>query len=190
MEQETKATKVAGVEVVPATDAIPQQCEAAAHELGFAVPCPGLIPKGSYSTPPVVKGCRLLMVGTGCGPSRWRLWLVGSIEFPSKTRVGHLVLQGSPERRTLERFVYGPGWWPQAPKIETVGHQRFRGHSAEWIEVPEGSGSSLGGHLVLVWTKGDHTYGIGFHGYDSGARALDLLLAHSLTMIAPPAGRS
>jgi hypothetical protein len=181
-ERWTSASQVAGVELVPASAAVLRQCQRAANELGYAVPCPGVLPRGSYSTPPVIPGCRLYLVGTGC--FEWRRWLIGSIEFPSKVRVSHLVIQGSPLPRSPERFVHGPAWWPGA-KVEIVGRQRLRGRAAQWIEVPEGSGSTLGGHLVLMWTENGHNYGIGFHGHDRGARALDLAVTRRLTMVAP-----
>ena len=174
--------EVAGLELVPASDEVRRQCERAAAELGFAVPCPGVLPKGSYSTPPLVEGCRLRLVGPGCFV--WHRWLVGSIEFPSTLRVGHLLVQGSPRPRSPVRFVYGPAWWPEAT-VQIIGRDRIRRSTARWIEVPDGSESLFGGHLLLMWTESGNTYGIGFHGYDPGARELDLAVARSLTMVEP-----
>jgi hypothetical protein len=181
-ERESLRTRVAGVQLVRASATVRSQCERAAQELGYPVPCPGVLPKGSFSTPPVIEGCRLRLIGPGC--FQWRRWLAGSIEFPSKVRVSHLVIQGSPRSEPPERFVHGPAWWPGA-KVEVVGRERLRGRSAQWIRVPECSGATLGGHLLLMWTEDNHTYGVGFHGYDRGARALDLVVANSLTMLAP-----
>lgn len=181
-EPKTQGTEVAGVELVPASAVVRRQCERAARQLGYPVPCPGMLPKRSYSTPPVISGCRLRLVGPGC--FQWRHWLAGSIEFPSTVRVGHLIIQGSPRPRSPARFAHGPAWGPGA-NVETVGHERLRGRIAQWIEVPEGEGSALGGHLLLMWTEGEHTYGIGFHGYDTGARTLDLTVARSSTMVSP-----
>jgi hypothetical protein len=172
--------KVAGVELVPASAMVPVQCERAAREVGYPVPCPGLLPKESFSTPPVIGGCRLRLIGPGC--FQWRRWLVGSIEFPSTVRVGHLVFQGSPRPQPPARFVHGPAWWPGA-EVEIVGRSRLRGLPAQWIQVPDGSGATLGGHLVLMWTERSHTYGVGFHGHDHGAKALDLAVAGSLAMV-------
>jgi hypothetical protein len=179
---ESARTRVAGVDLVPASSAVRRQCQRAAEELGYPVPCPGVLPKESYSTAPIIEGCRLRLIGPGC--FQWRRWLAGSIEFPSRVRVSHLVIQGSPRPEPPARFVHGPAWWPGA-KVEIVGRDRLRGRPAQWIRVPEDSGATLGGHLLLMWTESDHTYGVGFHGYDRGARALDLAVSSSLTMVAP-----
>lgn len=181
-ENTTRMLEVGGVVLVPSSGAVRRQCERAARELGYAVPCPAMLPKGSYSTPPIIEGCRLRLVGPGC--FEWRRWLAGSIEFPSEVRVSHLVIQGSPRPRSPARFVHGPAWWPGA-NVEVVGRYRVRGHLAHWIEVPDDSGAVLGGHLLLMWTERGHTYGIGFHGYDQGARALDLAVVRSLAMVPP-----
>jgi hypothetical protein len=123
----------------------------------------------------------LLLVGPGC--FAWRRWLAGSIEFPSELRVSHLLVQGSRPRSPV-RFVHGPAWSPEA-EVTIIGRERLRGRTAHWVEVPDDSGSLLGGHLLLMWAESGHTYGVGFHGFDFGARALDMAIARSLTMVEP-----
>jgi hypothetical protein len=119
----------------------------------------------------------LLLVGPGC--FAWRRWLAGLIEFPSELRVSHLVVQGSPRRRSPVRFDHGPAWSPEA-EVTIIGRERLRGRTAHWVEVPDDSGS-----LLLMWAESGHTYGVGCHGFDPGARALDMAIAHSLTMVEP-----
>lgn len=57
------------------------------------------------------------------------------------------------------------------------------------VYVPPGTndGSAFAHHVVLIWTVGQHTYGLGFHnlhGLHETLR-LDEQLARNLTLVAP-----
>jgi hypothetical protein len=178
------AVEIAGVRLVPVPPAVRGECQQAADALGYAVLCPTRLPQGAHATPApsVDTGCTLHAVGIGC--FRWRRWLVGTIDFPSPHRAGHVAVQGSPSPLSSRRFVYGPAWWPGS-RVAITGSATLRGREASWLSVPEGSESLMGGHLVLTWTEGGHTYGIGFHGHDRAARELGLAVARSATMVYP-----
>jgi hypothetical protein len=47
-------------------------------------------------------------------------------------------------------------------------------------------GSAEAGHVMLIWTTGRHTYGVGFHDTSTRAatRAMDLQLVRHLRMVA------
>jgi hypothetical protein len=54
------------------------------------------------------------------------------------------VVQGSPRPRSPVRFVHGPAWSPEA-EVTIIGRERLRGRTAQWVEVPDDSGSLLQG---------------------------------------------
>lgn len=100
--------------LVRASTKLLAKCQAAARTVGYAVPCPTLVPAGLFPTPDI-GGCHLGIIGPGgiggCARS-WRRWIVGS----SETADQHLVIVGSP--RALSDFakvVNGlPGIQPRA----------------------------------------------------------------------------
>jgi hypothetical protein len=80
--------------------------------------------------------------------------------------------------------------YPQRPshfdRVVTEGHTRVMGHPAEIVKcVSLASDLLYSGHTVLVWAIGEHTYVLGFHGTDPGARQLDEAVAESLHFISP-----
>ena len=63
----------------------------------------------------------------------------------------------------------------------------IHGWRVRWVTVPTATndGSAFMGHIVLVWTVGRHTYGVGFHGVSRNTRALDLELLRSIRLLRP-----
>ena len=88
---------------------VPEQCAAAAHTLGYPVPCPGLLPRGVHAMVfPAGTPCggRVDLIGPGCdGASRN---LFASLEWPATRRVGHFVLVGLPNRGSARDVIFSP----------------------------------------------------------------------------------
>jgi hypothetical protein len=57
------------------------------------------------------------------------------------------------------------------------------------VYVPQATngGSAFMNHVVLVWTLGRHTYGVGFHDIDGIQQTLrlDIALARHIKIVAP-----
>ncbi len=66
----------------------------------------------------------------------------------------------------------------------TVNGWRMR---AIYVPFGTNAGSAFARHVVLVWTVGGHTYGVGFHDVHGIAQTLDLdlALARGLSFVAP-----
>ena len=100
---------VAGLGFGKAPASVHRACERAARQVGYAVPCPTLLPSGVTAYPSgSVHGCSIQIIGAGglggCARS-WRGWVVGSSQSP------HLVLQAAPRVvSNPARAIDGPGW--------------------------------------------------------------------------------
>jgi hypothetical protein len=184
-----KAPRSDGPRFVAAPPSLRSQCRAAARRVGYAVPCPTRVPAGLTATG--VAGptaCRLEIVGAGglggCARS-WRGWVVGS----STVGRQHLVLTGSPRPlASAAKLVNGPAWYPKA-RVRTLGRTTIGAWRMRIVFVPAATndGSAFASHVVLIWTVGGHTYGIGFHdvaGLERTAR-LDEELARGIELVGP-----
>jgi hypothetical protein len=179
--------KSAAPGLLQASPELNQKCQTTADDVGYPVPCPTRLPEGLRATPGI-GGCELDIIGPGglggCVKS-WRGWVVGS----SETSDQHLVIVAS--RRPLRseaKVVNGPGWYPGA-RVRPLRSLTINGWRMRAVYVPFGTnaGSAFARHVVLIWTVGDHTYGIGFHNVH-GLRAtldLDTALARGVRLVAP-----
>ncbi len=120
-------------------------------------------------------GCRLHIIGPGgiggCAKS-WRRWVVGSSTTPTE----HLVITASPKPlRNDAKLVNGPAWYPQA-RVAPFAWMAINGWRIRAVFVPQSTndGSAFAHHVVLIWTVGSHTYGVGFHDVSSVAETLKL----------------
>jgi hypothetical protein len=59
---------------------------------------------------------------------------------------------------------------------------------AVYVPPAANDGSAFMRHVVLIWTVGGHTYGVGFHNVHGLDETLDLdpALARGLRLVAPP----
>ncbi|MDX6437883.1 MAG: hypothetical protein QOF45_466 [Gaiellaceae bacterium] len=150
---------------VPASSELIASCRTTARAVGYPIPCPAKVPHRLTETrvngP---SGCALHIIGPagmgGC-PKSWRGWVVGSGETPTD----HLVITASPQPlHNYGKVVNGPAWYPNALVKPlgwiTVGHTRMR---AVFVPQATNDGSAFANHVVLIWTVGQHTYGVGFH---------------------------
>ena len=191
------STTVAGVTFVPTSAAVRRECHHTADVVGYAVPCPTLLPE-RLKPFPVVHGCRLEIIGAGGGPNcarSWRGWIVGEGEVLEPGYGGvlqHLGLQGAPRIvGNPVRAIDGPGAFLPGtrPTVQPRGRVRVAGRLMRWYVVPPATnrGSAFSGHLVLVWNADGHTYAYGFHVFQTlaAARALDLELVRHLVTVRP-----
>lgn len=159
-------------------------CARVARVVGYPVPCPTLVPLGLRATPGA-HGCRLGIIGAGgagtCART-WKGWVVGSSEVQGANAgpfgFQHLVISGAPRVvRNPARAIDGPGMF-RGSRVQARGRFRARAIHGRLYYVPPktNDGSAFMGHLVMVWTAGDHTYAYGFHVVATltEARALDL----------------
>jgi hypothetical protein len=124
-------------------------------------------------------------LGPGC--ETWRNWVIGS----SETNDQHLVLVASPQAlRDYAKVVNGPAWYPSA-RVRPLRWLTIRGWRMRAVYVPSrtNEGSAFASHVVLIWTVGDHTYGVGFHNVHGLRQTLDLdvALARGVNLVAPEA---
>jgi hypothetical protein len=192
---------------VPAGHKLLRECRSAARAVGYAVPCPTLTPRGlvgtqtgiptrPYGTRRPQPGCRPRFAIVGVGPCRplgkWTGWIASSSEVPNPYRAfsprEHLIISTSPRPiRDYARFVNGPGWYP-GDRVDVGGWISVNGWRARWVFVPPqtNDGSAEAGHVMLIWTTGGHTYGVGFHDTSTRAatRAMDLQFVRHLRMVA------
>ena len=123
-------------------------------------------------------------VGQG-PPGPWRRWAVGS------TSVGpeHLVTTASPHPlANYAKVVNGPIWYPRA-RVQPIAWVTINGWRMRAVYVPPATndGSAFAHHVVLIWTVGQHTYGVGFHNLYGQRETLlrDEELARHLTLVGP-----
>lgn len=139
---------------VPAGAALRAKCRTTARSLGYRVPCLRKVPKQMAAAE------RPNFIGQGpSGP--WRRWAVGS----SYVGPEHLVATASPRPlANYAKVVNGPAWYPKA-RVRPLAWVRIHGWRMRAVYVPPDTndGSAFAHHVVLIWTVGQHTYGIGFH---------------------------
>ena len=178
-----------GADFVPAPKNLIAACRRTARAVGYLVPCPTRLPDGLTETGTNGStNCTLHTIGPGglggCAKS-WRGWVVGS----SETVDQHLVITASPQPlRNYAKVVNGPTWYPKA-RVKPVGWITTNGWRTRAVFVPPATndGSAFMNHVVLIWTVGGHTYGIGFHdvaGFESTLR-LDEQLARGIDLVRP-----
>jgi hypothetical protein len=159
------------------------QCRSTARDLGYPIPCPLRVPRSFvvYVQRGMTRACKITIVCPGTGP--WRGWVEGTTQSWN----AHLVIQASPHPlRNYAKLVYGPDWH-RNDRVKplawiTVGRNRVRA-----VLVPSGSETLFGDHVVLIWTIGQHTYGVGFHNF-AGLRQtlqLDKELLRNVVLVHP-----
>ena len=147
--------EAAGLRFVPASPRLVAACRSTAHAVGYAVPCPMRVPEGLSETGAISPG------GVDDAAKSWRGWVVGS----SYVGADHLVITASPRPlRDYAKVVNGPAWYPKA-RVKPLAWITVAGTRMRAVLVPQATndGSAFAHHIVLIWTVGRHTYGLGFH---------------------------
>ena len=171
---------------VPASRSLVRACRATARAVRYPVPCPMKVPTGLTETGlSGPTGCTLHIIGPARCARSWRGWVVGSSTTPNE----HLVLVGSPTPlRNYAKVVNGPAWYPKA-RVRPLGWVTINGRRMRAVFVPPAwnDGSAFARHVVLIWTVGGHTYGVGFHDVTGIRQTLrrDEELARSIELVAP-----
>lgn len=166
---ETQATEPAGLSFVPAPPDLRAKCRATATTVGYPVPCPTRVPPGLVASP----------------GKPWEGWVIGS----SEPRDQHLVITASPRPlANYAKVVNGPAWYPAA-RVRLLAWLTINGWRMRAVYAPQDTndGSAFAHHVVLVWTVGQHTYGIGFHNHQGIPETLRLneALARSIVLVGP-----
>lgn len=86
------------------------------------------------------------------------------------------------------KVVNGPAWYPGA-RVRPITRVMIKGWRMRAVFVPQelNDGSAFANHVVLIWTVGHHTYGVGFHD-TRGMREtllLDEELTRNITLVGP-----
>jgi hypothetical protein len=163
---------------VRAGSALLGKCRSTARAVGYPVPCLNQVPRTMNAFD------RVAFIGVGQGPL-WRGWVAGSTSVGTE----HLVVTTSPRAlRSYAKVVNGPAWYPKA-RVRPITRVEINGWRMRAVFVPAqtNDGSAFSDHVVLIWTVGKHTYGLGFHDLN-GIRStllLDEALARHLTLIGP-----
>jgi hypothetical protein len=145
---------------VPTPSAFHAQCRSTAHAVGYPVPCPIRVPPGFEANQDGAQpGCRITIIcpGTRSGPALG--WAFGS----TASETTHLLITASPRPlRNYARFVDGPYWYP-GMRVRPLARLTINGRRMRAVFVPAANESAYMHHVVLIWTLGEHTYGVGFH---------------------------
>jgi hypothetical protein len=183
----TQPTRPDRPPLVRAPRALLVKCGATARAVGYPVPCPTRVPAGLVASGGR-SGCRLDVIGPGgqgdCA-KEWRGWVVGS----SETRDQHLVITASPNPvASGAKLVNGPAWY-RAARVRPLARLTIDDWRMRAVYAPRrtNDGSAFADHVVLIWTVGRHTYGIGFHNYRGIPATLRLneALARGIELIEP-----
>ena len=168
----------------PGSD-VQKDCRRTATAVGFPVPCPRLLPAEAQPTSP----------GPAC-PTRYVAMYIHpacvghglaflSVEWPANRRVGHLVISATQRAFEPRRAIAAPVPPVATDTVQIMGATTVRGRHALWLKIPGISSSAYGGHTVLFWKEGGHSYLVGFHGHDPAARSLDVVVARTLILVRP-----
>ena len=199
----TQNTEATGLRFVRASPRLIAACRLTARAVGYAVPCPTRVPVGLRDKGYAGRGdCLRHIVGpaeTGCATATrstaWRGWVFGSSYVPTKVPPGatstggyaHLVITASPTQLSnYAKLVNGPAWSPSA-RVRPIASVTIRGRRMRAVFVPPTNDSAFIHHVVLIWTVGRHTYGIGFHDITTVRETLllDEELAQHIELVRP-----
>jgi hypothetical protein len=180
--------EIGGVYLVPAQPS--RQCERAARLLGFAVPCPSMLPSGA---PGSARADCTTYYGTASSPCVWQGAFVleyGSFGVPPDyPAVPNLVVTGLPKGQPPKdsEILY----FLTCPEAKHVGSTQFstlfdtRPISARYLLCPDAPPPESG-QLILRWKRGGATYSVSLHGDSPTNRAVLHQIALSIQYVTPP----
>jgi hypothetical protein len=172
------ALKLGGVYLVPTSSRLRRQCRQAADRLGFAVPCPTLLPAPSPdAAPPILCDPRFL-----CVPGVGFLFEEGGFVVPP----GYVGVDGQPQGRLALAAATQVTAFP----VACLGGQRVaiiqvRATRGGLFECPPGAGAHLGG-VLLRWREEGVVMAVSLAGHTELNRRLVLLLAAHINLVLPP----
>jgi hypothetical protein len=178
------ATEVAGVYLAPTGPRFRQSCRQAANLLGFAAPCPALLP----SPPPGAPAPRLCAEPGDCLRGQALLFSLEGFEVPvdylgapnGQELAGDLSIAANPSGATASRLA------PGCPDQRHAAAITVHGARAVLADCPEaGQSTSFGGTVVLRWQERGTVVTVGVVGLSSVNRRLAMVLGDHLQLVAP-----
>ncbi|MFL6273032.1 MAG: hypothetical protein ACJ75A_23420 [Actinomycetes bacterium] len=182
------AHELGGVRLTPTNQAFRTSCQQVADQLGFAIPCPGLLPTSPPDSPPP----QLCEDMSACEPGRWMVFA-----HPFAVPSGYVGALGGSD--TVERFgalvvvavtAQGLAGDPalgcrNERQIATPTVQGTPAVLAACVDDPRGAHFSLGGHVLLQWSQQDTLVTISVRGHSKVNQRLVVALADQLHLVPP-----
>jgi hypothetical protein len=182
------AHELGGVHLTPTNQAFRTSCQQVADRVGFAIPCPGLLPTSPPDSPPP----QLCEDMSACEPGRWMVFA-----HPFAVPSGYVGALGGSD--TVERFgalvvvavtAQGLAGDPalgcrNERQIATPTVQGTPAVLAACVDDPRGAHFSLGGHVLLQWSQQDTLVTISVRGHSKVNQRLVVALADQLHLVLP-----
>jgi hypothetical protein len=165
-----------GVYLVPSSPRLHRQCRQAAEQLGFALPCPMVLPAAAPGAPPP----KLCQRPLPCGDSRAGFLLeTTGFEVPS----GYVGAYAAP----AARLAVAAARWQMASAVACVGERplgpvRVRGTRGGLFQCPPDSGPHRGG-ILLRWRERGTVMALSVTGRSDLHRQVVLALATHLEVV-------
>jgi hypothetical protein len=178
------ALEVGGVYLAPTSRGFRAGCRQVADRLGFAVPCPGLLP----SSPPGAPPPRLCGERGTCRRGQLLLFSQDGFEVPlgyvglpnGQELAGALAIAATPTRGATGRFAY------RCPDERRIATPIVQGTRALLVACPEADqASSFGGSVLLRWSQRDTLVTVSVLGWSEVNQRLVVALAEHLRLIPP-----
>jgi hypothetical protein len=177
------AVELGGVYLTPPSRAFRRRCQHAATQLGFVVPCPGLLPTAAPGTAPPE-----LCQGRGsCSGEVVFIVNDGGFLVPpgylgvEQQSQGHLVIMATPRRPDEPRPPNDVlGCYADHPVARATVH----GASAVLLRCPTGSALNSG-HTLVRWSQRGVDMAVSLHGWSELNQRLVLLLAAHTRPVPP-----
>jgi hypothetical protein len=182
------AHQVGGVQLTPTSRAFRASCQQVADQVGFAIPCPGLLPTAPPDRPPP----QLCEDMSACERGRWMVFI-----HPFAVPSGYVGALGGSD--TGERFgalvvvavtAQGLAGDPalrcrNERQLATPTVQGTPAVLAACLDDPRGAHFSLGGHVLLRWSQPNTLVTIGVRGHSKVNQRLVVALADQLYLVPP-----
>jgi hypothetical protein len=180
------AHEVGGVHLTPTSRAFRASCQQVADQVGFAIPCPGLLPTSPPDRPPP----QLCEEMTTCERGRWMVF-VHLFAVPS----GYVGAVGGSD--TVERFgglvvvavtAQGLAGDPalrcrNERQIATPTVQEIPAVLAACVDDPRGAHFSLGGFVLVRWSQQGTLVTVSVRGHSEVNQRLVVALADRLHLV-------
>jgi hypothetical protein len=180
--------QLGGVQLTETSQAFRASCQQVTDQVGFAIPCPGLLPTSPPDSPPP----QLCEDMSGCERGRWMVH-VHRFAVPA----GYVGALGGSD--TVERFgvlvvvavtAQGLAGDPalrcrNERQLATPTVQGTPAVLAACLDDPRGTHFSLGGHVLLRWWQQNTMVTISVRGHSKVNQRLVVALADQLHLVPP-----
>lgn len=182
------AHQVGGVQLTPTDQAFRTSCQQVADQVGFAIPCPGLLPTWPPEDPPP----QLCEDMSACERGRWMVFVhrfavpsgyIGALGgSDSIDRFGALVVVAV----TAQGLAGDPALGCRNERqLATPTVQGTPAVLAACLDDPRGAHFSLGGHVLLRWSQQNMLVTISVRGHSKVNQRLVVTLADQLHLVPP-----